>query len=112
MLCYRKPIVLERRTKNKIKKGFVSYFKNNGIIVLKKHMDANHGIIVKKFEEEVNNNFKSQLESQLAKKRFVVNSSMISNFFRAINPYKKDNVHEKDFVENFNLLVIKNHLPI
>jgi hypothetical protein len=52
------------------------------------------------------------LESQLVKKRFVVNASVISNFFGAINLYKKDNVHEKDFVENFGLLVIKNHLPI
>jgi hypothetical protein len=31
-------------------------------------MDANHGLIVKKIEEEMNNNFKSLLESQLAKK--------------------------------------------
>jgi hypothetical protein len=101
---------LEQRTKNKVKKGLVSYFKNNGIIVFKKHMDANHGLIVKKIEEEVNNNFKSRLENQLVKKRFVVNASVISNFFGAINLYKKDNVH--DFVEKFNLLVIKNHLPI
>ncbi len=99
-------------TKNKVKKGLVSYFKNNRIIVLKKHMDANHGLIVKKIEEEMNNNFKSPLKSQLAKKRFVMNASVISNFLGAINPYKKDNVHQKDFVENLGLLVIKNHLPI
>jgi hypothetical protein len=74
-------------------------------------MDANHGLIVKKIEEEMNN-FKSPLESQLTKKRFVMNASVISNFLGAINPYKKDNVHQKDFVENLGLLVIKNHLPI
>jgi hypothetical protein len=75
-------------------------------------MDANHGLTVKKIEEEMNNNFKSSLEGQLAKKRFVMNASVISNFVGAINPYKKDNVHQKDFVENLGLLVIKNHLPI
>jgi hypothetical protein len=75
-------------------------------------MDANHGLIIKKIEEEMNNNFKNPLESQLAKKRFVMNASVISNFLGAINPYKKDNVHQKDFVENLGLLVIKNHLPI
>jgi hypothetical protein len=74
-------------------------------------MDANHGLIVKKIEEEVNN-FKSPLESQLAKKRFVMNASEISNFLGATNPYKKDNVHQKDFVENLGLLNFKNHLPI
>jgi hypothetical protein len=41
-------------------------------------MDVNHGLIVKKIEQEVNNNFKSPLESQLAKKRFVMNASVIS----------------------------------
>jgi len=51
-------------------------------------MDANHGLIVKKIEEEVNN-FKSPLESQLAEKRFVMNASEISNFLGATNLYKK-----------------------
>jgi hypothetical protein len=34
------------------------------------------------------------------------------NFEGAIDPYKKDNLHQKDFVENLGLLIIKNHLPI
>jgi len=44
-----------------LKKGFVSYFKSNGI---KKHVDVDvdHGLIVKKIEEEVNNSLKSPLE--------------------------------------------------
>jgi hypothetical protein len=60
----------------------------------------------------MNNDFKSPLESQLAKKRFIVNASVISNFLGAMNRYKKDNMHQKDFVEDLGLLVIKNHLPI
>jgi len=52
-------------------------------------MDANHGLIFKEIEAEVNNNFKSPLENQLAKKRFVVNASVILKSFGAINPYKK-----------------------
>jgi hypothetical protein len=35
-------------------KGLVSYFKGSGITTLKKH-----GLIAKKFEEEVNNNTKT-----------------------------------------------------
>jgi hypothetical protein len=31
-----------------LRKGFVSYFKSNGIIALKKHVDVNNGLIVKK----------------------------------------------------------------
>jgi len=60
-------------------------------------MDANHGLIVKTIEEEVNNNFKNPLENQLAKKRFVVNASVISNFFGAIKfgfiSYRKPFAH-------------------
>lgn len=43
------------------------YFKNNGIITLKKYVDAKHGLIVKKFEEEVDNNMKSPMEYNLQK---------------------------------------------
>jgi hypothetical protein len=62
MLCYNKTIghaILEQITK--LRKGFVSYFKTNGIIVFKTRVDADYGLIVKKFEKEVNNNLKFSL---------------------------------------------------
>ncbi len=43
MLCHNRTIVhaiLEQITK--LRKGFVSYFKTNGIIVFKTHVDANY----------------------------------------------------------------------
>jgi hypothetical protein len=68
-----------------MKKGFVSYFKNKGIITLKKYANANHKLIAKKIEEEMNN-MKSPMEKQLA----------IFNFGGGgIYPFKKDNVYEK-----------------
>jgi hypothetical protein len=39
--------ILEQRTR--LKKGLVSYFKSNGMIALRKHVDANHGQIGKIF---------------------------------------------------------------
>ncbi len=36
-----------------LKKGLITYYKTYGIIVFKKHVDENHCIIVKKFEEEI-----------------------------------------------------------
>ncbi len=36
------------------RKGIITYFKKNGIIALKKHVDANHALLAKIFEEEVN----------------------------------------------------------
>jgi hypothetical protein len=41
-----------------------------------KYVDANHGLIVKKIEEKMNN-LKSPFERQLAKKRFIINVSAI-----------------------------------
>jgi hypothetical protein len=49
-------------------KGLVLYFKNNVITTLKKHVNVKHGLIAKKFEEEVNNNTKILMERQFAKK--------------------------------------------
>jgi hypothetical protein len=62
MLCYEKLIsfaILKWRAR--LRKGLVSYFKSNGIIVLKKHVDANHNLIARNFEKEMNNNIKKLL---------------------------------------------------
>jgi hypothetical protein len=40
-----------------------------------------------------------------------MSANAISNFFGAIDLYKKDNVHHNIFVENLGLIVV-NHLPI
>jgi hypothetical protein len=47
--------------KMKLRKGLVSHLKNNGITTLNKHVDAYHGLSVKRIEEEVKNNLKSPL---------------------------------------------------
>jgi hypothetical protein len=62
-----------------LKKCFVSYFKNKRIITLKKHAIANHKLIAKKIEEEMNN-MKIPMEKQLA----------IFNFLGGIYPFKKN----------------------
>ncbi len=52
-MCYNILIghaILDQKTR--LKKGFVSYFKNNGINILK-IVDANHGEIAKTIEEKV-----------------------------------------------------------
>jgi hypothetical protein len=50
-------------------------------------------IIARKFEKEVNNNLKNLMERQHAKKKTTITSNEIFKFFRAIDPYKKDNVN-------------------
>jgi hypothetical protein len=41
----------------------------------------------------VYNNLKNPLEKQLANKTFIFNTSVISKFFGAIDPYKKNDMH-------------------
>ncbi len=75
-------------------------------------MNANHGQIFKMFEE-VKSKHKSPLQKLPTKKEPTMKASAISKLlFGSIDPYKKDNVHQKQFVEILGLLVIKNHLPI
>jgi hypothetical protein len=45
-----------------IETNLVSYFKSNGITKLKKRVDVDHGLIVKKIKEQLNNNVESPLE--------------------------------------------------
>lgn len=76
VMCYEKPIspaILGQKTK--FKKRFVSYFRNNGITTLKTHIDGNHYLTAKKFEEKVNNNAKSLVElKKPTKKRSIVSA--------------------------------------
>jgi hypothetical protein len=75
-------------------------------------VNVNHGLIVKTIGKEVNNNLKSSMERPLTKERPIMNAKTISIFIGAIYLFKKDNVHQKDFVKNLGLLIIKSHLPI
>jgi hypothetical protein len=50
-----------------LRKGLVSYFKNNGIIALKKHVNVEHGLIAQISEKEMNI-MKSLIKNNLEKK--------------------------------------------
>jgi hypothetical protein len=49
MICHKKYVPFT--TKTKLKKGIISYFKSNKITTFKKHVDAKHTMLAKKFEE-------------------------------------------------------------
>jgi hypothetical protein len=64
----------------KERKGLITYYKTYGIIVLKKHGDANHILIVKNIEKKVNGPLKRTFEKQLAKKMLNVLSNALLVF--------------------------------
>jgi hypothetical protein len=73
----------------KERKGLITYYKTYVIlIVLKKHVNPNHFIIAKRFEEKINNEIIGNVERQLAKKRPNVPTSVISIFFVVKEPFK------------------------
>jgi hypothetical protein len=88
ILCYDSAInILNARTK-KIKR-LIIYYKTYGIIVLKKHVDVNHSIIVKFFEEKINNEIIGTIEKQPVKKRSNVLASAMFVFFCCKRTFQK-----------------------
>ncbi len=65
------------------------------------------------FEEDINNHVvKGELEKQLIKKRPNLSSNVIPNFFFAKDPFKKEDVQQKQFMEDLGLLIILKYLPM
>ncbi len=67
IMCYDNVVnIPSPRTKEK--KGLITYYKTYGITNMKKHVDANHSIIAKEIEKEINNEITKNVERQRAKK--------------------------------------------
>jgi hypothetical protein len=60
MICHVNFVFYNLRTKER--RGIITYFMKNGIITLKKHVDANHVVLIKKFEEELKSPLRNILE--------------------------------------------------
>jgi hypothetical protein len=55
--------------RTKEKKRVITYSKKNDIIALKKHVDANHVVLAKRFEEEVNFPLRNVFEKKNLQKK-------------------------------------------
>jgi formate-dependent nitrite reductase cytochrome c552 subunit len=60
MNCHVNFVSYSLRTKER--KGTITYFMKNGITTLKKHVDADHIVLAKRFEEEMNSPLRNILE--------------------------------------------------
>ncbi len=69
------------------RKGLIIYYTTNGITTLKKHVDANHFIVVKMFEAEIKNPLRRKVERQPAKKNQMDIYNAIVNSFVAKKPF-------------------------
>ncbi len=80
-IIYYKSLVLFCSLKVQAMKGLFLYNTINGITTLKKHVNANHSIIAKLFEEAINSPLKGKVEKKPAKKISNPSSNVIVNFF-------------------------------
>jgi hypothetical protein len=85
------------------KQGLVLYNTTNVITTLKKHVNANHSIIVKMFEEEVNRSLKGEVEKQPTKKRLNPYRSAIVFFFFCCQISFPKSSKEIEFLQPINL---------
>jgi hypothetical protein len=63
---------------------------------LKKHVNVNHFIIAKIFEEEISTPLKGEFEKHLAKKRSNPFGDAIVNFFATKKPSQKYHMQQKN----------------
>jgi hypothetical protein len=66
-MCYDNVINIPN-SRTKERRGLITYYKTYGITALKKHVDANHYVIAKKFQKEINNEITKNLKDNLQKK--------------------------------------------
>jgi hypothetical protein len=87
---------------------------SNKVIILKKFWRSSNIVfnLVHLIVTIPNNLLKEPNEGKLTKKRPHVNGTTISNFFVAKDSYKKDDVYEKQLLEDLALSIVKNHLPM
>ncbi len=67
ILCYDDAINIPN-PKTKERKGLITCYKTYGINNFKKHVNANHFIIAKFFEEEINNEIIGSVEKHMQRK--------------------------------------------
>jgi hypothetical protein len=78
---------------------------------LRNYVNLNHFNILKQFEIEVNFLLRED-ERQPSKKKPNIFSNSIFSFFVGKEPFKKDDVQQKQFLEDLGILIVKNHLPL
>jgi hypothetical protein len=79
---------------------------------MKKHVDMEHGALLKRYVEKVNNHPKPSLVHEPTTKCSHVNPTVISRIFSFTNQLKKDHETKVVFLEKVMLYVIKGFLPM
>ncbi len=100
--------VLVYNLKIQARKYLMIYNTTNGITTLKKHVNANHYIIAKMFEEEINNQLKWEVRKQpIEKIKSNTYNSVIVNFLLPNNLSKRIICNKKCFLKIWACWLLK-----
>jgi hypothetical protein len=110
MICHVNFVPYNPRIKKR--RGIRTYFNKNGITTLKKHVDTNHVVLAKRFEEEMNLPLRNIFEKQPTKKRPMCLTLKYQSFLVQKILSRGMLCIKSNFCKNLILLVIKNHLLI
>jgi hypothetical protein len=110
ILCHNNSI-LNVNPKTQARKGLIIYNSFNGIITLRKQVNLDHPNIFLKIEEKINCPLRED-EKQPSKKISNVYSNYIPSFFATKEPFKKNDVQQKQFLEDLTFLIVKNHISL
>ncbi len=67
---------------------------------------------MKKIKEEINKEIVGIVEKQPTKKMAKWSNKCYIFFFVVKEPFKKDDVEQKDFLQDLDLLIVNNNLPL
>jgi deoxycytidylate deaminase len=110
MFCYNNSIDASNLAITQARKKYIYYKTNNGF---EKICECKPCYNCSYFQKEVNSIVKGVLKRQPTKKKSPnVSSSAIYKNIRAKNPFKNNDVQQKQFLQNIGLLVVKNFHPI
>jgi hypothetical protein len=87
-----------------MRKGIISYFRTNEINNLEKHVDANHDMFAKKFDEELNSYIKANVVKQCVFLKTNIYGTSIFNLFSSIVFSKEDELEQKIVFERFGIV--------
>lgn len=94
-------------------KGLVKFNPTHGITSMKKHLDAAHLCEFGHYVTEAKAKATAVGEShQKSKKRKIVQSSQIIDFFSSQQPYKKVEQLQINFITNLVLIIAKGYVPL
>jgi hypothetical protein len=110
ILCYNNQ-VLFCNPKIQANKGLIIYNITNGITSLENHVNVNHFMIAKFFEEEVNSPLKGKMEKYFTIKQSNPSDNVIIFFYQR-SFLERSYATTKKVLEDMGLLIVKNRLPM